>query len=159
MTTRKEITDLKKEFGKEYAVEIEETYSHEKDHLRAPIEHYYIIPSKYGHFFLWGGNVIGYLCTSSRLKKRILGQFKDQVHVYLDGDGESILKFEKSIFRGVATLAKAKKRRGRKSLLEDEKNRLMIAGKQYQFTGKSIQFNEQEGNLMSPSIQRHAGDS
>lgn len=67
-----------------------------------------------------------------------------KVYLHLDCDFESILTFHRSLFHLIAPIAKAKRRRGRKKLSADEKNRFEEAGKRYRFTGKSRRFENLE---------------
>jgi hypothetical protein len=138
------VLNLKKAFGNTYQIEIEEAYKLERPELKDPIEWYYVIPAKHGQFYPYGGDTIAFYCTANRIKEQILREFQGKVTLFLEGEDESILHFDKEIFHDIALLAKAKKKRGRKALSETEKKRLVEAGKGYQFTGKSQQHTELE---------------
>jgi len=138
------IVNLKSEFGDTYTISFDEAYYHETPQNKEPVEWYYVIPARYGSFSPYEGNIIAFFCTANRIKKRILEQSKGKATIHVEGDDESIILFDKAIFREIAKLAKAKKRPGRKHLNEKEKKQLLEAGKKYRFTGKSLQNTEQE---------------
>jgi len=136
--------DLKKFFGKEYTIAFDESYKYEKPEFRSPIEFYYTIPAKHGHFYPHDGSTIAFWCTANRIKGQILKFFKGEVTLYLEGDDESILLFDGALFLEIAKIAKAKKKRGRKKLSEEEKKRFVGLGKQYRFVGKTPHLTSQE---------------
>jgi len=68
--------DLKKFFGKEYTIAFDESYKYEKPEFRSPIEFYYTIPAKHGHFYPHDGSTIAFWCTANRIKGQILKFFK-----------------------------------------------------------------------------------
>jgi uncharacterized membrane protein len=146
----KKIFNLKKAFGDKYVIELEGAYKLEKAELRDPIECYYVVPARYGHFYSYGGDTIVLYCTANRIKEQILRQFKKAVTLFLECEDESILLFDKDAFLEIAPIAKAKRRRGRKALSEIEKKRLEEAGKGYQFMGKSPQHTELEQAISPP---------
>jgi len=139
--------NLKKEFGDTYKIEIDEVHKLELREFRDSIEWYYMIPAKHGLFYSYGVDTIAFYCTANRIKQEILRQFKGKVTLFLECEDESILHFDKELFHDIALLAKAKKRRGRKALAEIEKKRLVEAGKEYRFMGKSPQHTELEEEI------------
>ena len=136
--------DLKKFFGKEYTIAFDESYKYEKPEFRSPIEFYYTIPAKHGHFYPHDGSTIAFWCTANRIKRQILKLFKGEVTLHVEGDDESILLFDGALFLEIAKIAKAKKKRGRKKLSEEEKKRFVGLGKQYRFVGKTPHLTSQE---------------
>ena len=134
--------NLKTTFGRQYNVKLSEEFELERPELRDEIEWYYIIPAKHGHFYLHGKNTIAFCCTANRIKEPILREFEGKVTLFLECEDESILLFDKSIFAEIASIARAKRRQGRKTLSTTEKRQLVGAGKRHQFTGKSPQHTE-----------------
>jgi len=138
------ILNLKSEFGDTYVIGYDEAYYYETPQNREPIEWYYVIPARYGSFSPHEGSTMAFFCTANRIKEKILRQYKGKATLYVEGDDESIILFDKGIFPEIAKIAKAKKRPGRKNLDEKELEQLLEAGKKHQFTGKSPQNTEQE---------------
>jgi hypothetical protein len=132
------VFNLKSNFGDKYVIELQGAYKLERAELRDPVEWYQAIPAKYGHFYPYGGDTIAFYCTANRIKEAILRRFREMVTLFLDCEDESILLFDKDLFLDIAPIAKAKRRRGRKALSEIEKEKLLEAGKNYQFKGKSL---------------------
>ena len=144
---QQEVLDLKKEFGHQYTVKQSEEFKLEKPELRDAVEWYYEIPAKYGQFYPSGRDTIAFHCSANRIKERILRQFKGQVELFLEAEDECILRFHKDVFLEIAPIVKAQKRRGRKNLSEIEKKRLVGAGKEHRFTGKTVQHIEPEQEI------------
>lgn len=144
---KEEVLNLKRAFGDKYQIELEGAYKLEGTELRDPIEWYYVIPAKYGFIFPYGGITLAFYCTANRIKEQIIRQFDKKVTLFVECEDESILLFDRESFLDIATIAKAKRRRGRKALPEIEKKKLVEVGKGYQFAGKSLQNTELEEEI------------
>jgi hypothetical protein len=142
-----QIVNLKNEFGNVYAIIFDEAYFHETPQNREPVEWYYTIPARYGSFSPFVGNTIAFFCTANRIKDQLLKKYQEKVTLYVEGDDESIMIFDKKHFPEISKLAQAKKRPGRKKLGSKEREQLLEAGNRYRFTGKPLQNPALEGAI------------
>lgn len=111
--------DLKKKYGSEYKVIVEESYQ-EGDHKEAEKLWCYRIPGKYGHIGVWGKKT---LSAHSDRPGAIRKLDQSGLKVAQRGDREITVLFTPSRITEVADIIRAKKRRKR-NLTDEQRSEL-----------------------------------
>jgi hypothetical protein len=119
------VIDLKKGFGQEYLIFMDEAwYTETVEFCPDKINNrpwYYEIRGKYGTIYLYGTNKLAVRITANRIKSRIKTDYWNILSLYLEAEDESIFLFSPENLKIVAGLIKARRK---KQVTEKERLRL-----------------------------------
>lgn len=124
--------NLKKIYGEKYKINLDESAHCPGESTKDPW--YFQIPSKYGHFYPYSDEMLGFYCESGRVRGRLHRQHPEiEVRNWSD-DGEAIFLFRPEQFNLVVKYAQPKRR---KRLSEEHKAKLANSNRGFRFKAKN----------------------
>lgn len=124
--------NLRELFGSCYRTTLDEAAQYEPGGKNDPW--YFQISCKYGHFYPYSGELMGFCCESRRIRDRFHKEHPEiEVRQWAD-DGEAVFLFTPEQFELVASYAKPRKRR---RLSESHKRVLAESSRRYRFVSQT----------------------